>query len=130
AIDALDWIERIGGLEATIARSEANFRALQEWVDRTDWVENLVAEPAHRSNTSVCLRITDPDFARLDEAAQRAFVKRMTALLDEAGAAHDIGAHRDAPPGLRVWCGATVETADIEQLTPWLGWAFATATTS
>lgn len=130
AIDALDWIERIGGLEATIARSEANFRALQEWVDRTDWVENLVAEPAHRSNTSVCLRITDPDFARLDEAAQRAFVKRMTGLLDEAGAAHDIGAHRDAPPGLRVWCGATVETADIERLTPWLDWAFATATTS
>ncbi len=130
AVDALDWIERIGGLEATIARSDANFRALQEWVDATEWMENLVAAPAHRSNTSVCLKIVDPGFARLDEAAQRAFVKRMTGLLDDTGAARDIGGHRDAPPGLRVWCGATVETADIERLTPWLDWAFATASNS
>jgi len=126
-IDALDWADRVGGLRALFARADANFAALQAWVDRTPWVENLVAEPSVRSNTSVCLKIADPAFAALDEAAQRTFVKRMTALLEDAGAAFDIGGHRDAPPGLRVWCGATVETADIRALTPWLDWAFAAA---
>jgi phosphoserine aminotransferase len=127
AADALDWIEGLGGLEATIARSDANARALQAWVDATPWVANLVAEPAHRSNTSVCLSIVDPDIAGLDEAAQRDFVKRMTKLLEAEGVAYDIAGYRDAPPGLRIWCGATVETADIERLTPWLDWAFAAA---
>jgi phosphoserine aminotransferase len=127
AVDALDWMEGIGGLPATMARAEANFAALQAWVDRTEWVENLVAEPAHRSNTSVCLRIVDAEVAALDEAAQRDFVKRMARLLEAEGAAYDVAGHRDAPPGLRVWCGTTVETADVERLTPWLDWAFAAA---
>ncbi len=125
-IDALDWAEETGGLAALIARADANFAALQGWVDRTDWVENLVADPAARSNTSVCLRIADPQIAALDDAAQKAFVKAMAGLLEAEGAAFDINGHRDAPAGLRIWCGATVETADIEALTPWLDWAFAT----
>jgi phosphoserine aminotransferase len=126
-LDALDWAEGIGGLEALIARADANAAALGAWVARTPWVENLVADPALRSNTSVCLKIVDPAVAALDEAGQRAVVKRMTALLEEEGVAFDIAGYRDAPPGLRVWCGATVESADIEALTPWLDWAFAAA---
>jgi phosphoserine aminotransferase len=126
-IDALDWMEGIGGLPATMARADANFAALQGWVDRTDWVENLVAVMSQRSNTSVCLKIVDPEIAGRDEAAQRAFVKRMVQLIEAEGAAFDIGGYRDAPPGLRVWCGTTVDTADIAALTPWLDWAFATA---
>jgi phosphoserine aminotransferase len=126
-IDALDWMAGIGGLPATMARADANFAALQGWVDRTGWVENLVAVPSQRSNTSVCLKIVDAEIAARDEAAQRAFVKRLVQLVEAEGACFDIGAHRDAPPGLRVWCGTTVETADVEALTPWLDWAFATA---
>jgi phosphoserine aminotransferase len=120
-------MEAIGGLEATRARADASFAALQAWVDRTGWVENLVADPAARSNTSVCLRIVDPEVASRDEAAQREFVKRMTKLLEAEGVAYDIAGYRDAPPGLRIWCGTTVETADVEALTPWLDWAFAAA---
>ena len=130
-IDALDWADpvhgEVNGLPGLVARADANFLALQGWVDRTGWVENLVAEPSARSNTSVCLKITDSQIAALDYAAQKAFVKQMAGLLEAEGAALDIGAHRDAPPGLRIWCGATVDTADIEALTPWLDWAFATA---
>ena len=126
-LDALEWVEEIGGLPATIARADANARALQSWVDRTPWIENLVADPAARSNTSVCLRFTDPAIAALDEPGQRAFVKRMTGLLETERAAFDIAGYRDAPPGLRIWCGPTVETADIRALTPWLDWAFAAA---
>ncbi len=127
ALDALDWIEALGGLEATMARADANAAALQDWVDATPWVENLVAEPAARSNTSVCLRIVDAEIAARDETAQRDFVKRMVKLLEAERAAYDIAGYRDAPPGLRIWCGATVETADIRALTPWLDWAFAVA---
>ena len=127
AVDALDWMEAIGGLAATRARADANAAALQAWVDRTPWVENLVADPAARSNTSVCLRIVDPEIAGLDEAAQRDFVKAMTKLLETEGVAYDIAGYRDAPPGLRVWCGTTVDTADVEALGPWLDWAFAAA---
>jgi phosphoserine aminotransferase len=126
-IDALDWAEEIGGLAGLFSRADANFVALQDWVDRAPWVDNLAADPAQRSNTSVCLQLTDPEFAALDEAEQRNFVKRMVSLLEAEGAAYDIGAHRDAPPGLRIWCGATVESADIDRLTPWLDWAFAAA---
>lgn len=126
-IDALDWAERIGGLSALRGRADANFAALQGWVDGADWIGNLVAEPAHRSNTSVCLRIVDPAIAALDVSAQTAFCKRMVALLEAEEAAYDIGGYRDAPPGLRIWCGATVDTADIVALTPWLDWAFAAA---
>jgi phosphoserine aminotransferase len=127
AIDALGWMESIGGLAATRARADANAAALQAWVDRTDWIENLVADPAARSNTSVCLRIVDPGIEALDEAAQRDFVRRMTKLLESEGVAYDIAGYRDAPPGLRVWCGTTVDAADVEALGPWLDWAFATA---
>jgi phosphoserine aminotransferase len=126
-IDALDWAEGVGGGPALRTRADANSAALQGWVDATPWVENLVAEPRLRSNTSVCLRIVDAGVGALDEAAQRAFVKRLTGLLEAEGVAFDIAGYRDAPPGLRVWCGATVETADIEALTPWLDWAFAAA---
>lgn len=127
ADDALDWIVEIGGLAETRARADANFGALQAWVDTSDWAENLVPVAAERSNTSVCLKIVDPAIAALDDAAQNAFVKAMVKLLDAEAAAYDIGGYRDAPAGLRIWCGATVDTADIQALTPWLDWAFATA---
>lgn len=127
AIDALDWVEEIGGLEGSMARADANFAALQGWVDQTDWVENLVADPAARSNTSVCLKITDPAIAALDDASQREFTKKMVKLLDTEAAAYDINGYRDAPAGLRIWCGATVDAADVTALTPWLDWAFAAA---
>ncbi|MEO0821990.1 MAG: phosphoserine transaminase [Pseudomonadota bacterium] len=126
-VDALDWAEGIGGLAALQARADANFRALQDWVDARDWVENLVAEPACRSNTSVCLKIVDPAVAALDEAAQKAVAKRVASLLEAEDAAYDINGYRDAPPGLRIWCGATVEAADVARLTGWLDWAFAVA---
>ncbi len=125
AVDALEWMEGIGGLPATRARADANFAALQTWVDRSPWIANLVADPAARSNTSVCLVITDPAIASLDEAAQRDFVKRMTKLLETEGAAFDIAGYRDAPPGLRIWCGTTVDASDVTALTAWLDWAFA-----
>lgn len=126
-IDALDWAERIGGLPALRARADANAKALQAWVDRTDWIANLVADPAARSNTSVCLKVVDPEIAALDDKAQRAFCKEIVTLLDAEDAAYDIGGYRDAPAGLRIWCGATVDAADIEALTPWLDYAFAAA---
>ncbi|MBP7002205.1 phosphoserine transaminase [Amaricoccus sp.] len=127
AVDALAWMEEIGGLDATRARADANFAALQGWVDATPWVENLVAEAAARSNTSVCLSIVDPAIAALDEAAQRDFVKKLTKLLEAEGVAYDIAGYRDAPPGLRIWCGTTVDADDVQALGPWLDWAFATA---
>ncbi|MEL7000336.1 MAG: phosphoserine aminotransferase, partial [Pseudomonadota bacterium] len=116
--------DTVGGLAGLHARADANFSALQAWVDRTDWIENLVADPAMRSNTSVCLKITAPDVAALDEAAQKAFTKKMVGLLDAEDIAYDINGYRDAPPGLRIWCGATVDTADVEALGAWLDWAF------
>jgi phosphoserine aminotransferase len=127
AVDALDWMEGLGGLAATRARADANAAALQAWVDATPWVENLVADPAARSNTSVCLSIVDPAIAALDDAAQRDFVRTLTKLLESEGVAYDIAGYRDAPPGLRVWCGTTVDAADVAALGPWLDWAFATA---
>ncbi len=126
-IDALDWADRIGGRVALRARADSNFAVLQEWVDTTDWVANLAVDPATRSNTSVCLKIADPAIAALDDGAQKAFCKKMVTLLDAEDAAYDIGGYRDAPAGLRIWCGATVDTADVEALLPWLEWAFATA---
>jgi len=124
-LDALKWAESIGGLPALIARADASARTLFDWVERTPWLENLAIDPATRSNTSVCLKIVDPAVARLPLEAQRAFVKQLEALLEKEGAACDIAGHRDAPPSLRIWCGSTVETADIAALTPWLDWAFA-----
>ena len=126
-VDALKWAEDIGGLPTLLQRSADNLAVLSDWVALTDWVDFLCAEEAYRSNTSICLKIVDSDVTAMDEDAQAAFAKRIAALLDAEGAAYDIGAYRDAPPGLRIWGGATVETADLEILTQWLDWAFATA---
>lgn len=126
-VDALKWAEDIGGLPTLLQRSEDNLAVLSDWVALTDWVDFLCAEEAYRSNTSICLKIVDSDVIAMDEHAQAAFSKRIAALLDAEGAAYDIGAYRDAPPGLRIWGGATVETADLEILTKWLDWAFANA---
>jgi len=116
----LDWAERVGGLEALIARADANAAALDRWVRSADWIEHLAADPAIRSNTSVCLQFAD----RSDEEANRTRQKAIGQLLERESAAYDITAYRDAPPGLRIWCGATVETADIEAVGPWLDWAW------
>jgi len=125
AIDALRWVEEIGGLKGAIARSEANLKAIADWVDASSWCGFLAEDPATRSCTSICLRFVDPRIAAMDEQGQQAFTKKMTALLAQERVALDIGAYRDAPPGLRIWGGATVETADVEALLPWLDWAFA-----
>ncbi|WP_026380605.1 phosphoserine transaminase [Afifella pfennigii] len=124
-LDALAWARSIGGLEKLIARADANTAAIAAWVEATPWVDFLAKDPALRSNTSVCLKIVDPAVTALSEAEQAAFAKALTARLEAQGVAFDIGAYRDAPPGLRIWCGGTVETSDIEALTPWLDWAFA-----
>ena len=126
-LDALGWAESIGGLPALCARADANARVLYDWVERTPWIENLAADPATRSNTSVCLKIVDPAISRLPEDARYAFIKQLAAICEREDVAKDIAGHRDAPPGLRIWCGATVETSDLQALTPWLDWAFAEA---
>jgi phosphoserine aminotransferase len=125
-IDALSWAQSIGGLDALTARADANAKVISDWVAKTPAVEFLAIDEATRSNTSVCLRFTDPDVASLDDAGQQAFVKGFVALLEDEKVAHDIAGYRDAPPGLRIWCGATVETSDLGALTPWLDWALAT----
>src|SRR5579864_2775204 len=125
AIDGLKWAESLGGLPTLKARSEANLAAIGRWVAKSKWIAFLVDDPKIRSCTSVCLKVVDDWFLRLAPDAQRAQVKRIEALLDADGVAHDIAGHRDAPPGLRIWCGATVETRDVEALLPWLDWAFA-----
>jgi phosphoserine aminotransferase len=117
---ALDWAERVGGLSGLIARADANAAALDAWVQRTDWIEHLAVSPDIRSNTSVCLQFAD----RSDPEANRTRQKAIVGLLERERAAFDVGAYRDAPPGLRIWCGATVDTADIEALGPWLDWAW------
>ena len=119
---AVDWAERIGGLNALVARADANSAALNRWVQGSDWIEHLAKDPAIRSNTSVCLQFAD----RSDEDANKARQKAIVKLLDSEHAAYDIGAYRDAPPGIRIWCGATVDTSDIEELGPWLDWAWET----
>jgi phosphoserine aminotransferase len=124
ALDGLRWAESLGGLPALKARSEANLAAIARWVERSKWIDFLVSDPAYRSSTSVCLKIVDDWFQRLSPDAQRAQVKRLETLLDAEGAAYDIAGHRDALPGLRIWCGATVETRDVEALLPWLDWAY------
>ncbi len=122
---ALDWAETIGGLNGMIARSQANFNVMEAWIARTDWAEFMAVDPATRSTTSICVRITDPVFDALDDGTQRAFVKRMLGMLADEGAAFDIEGYRSAPPSFRIWGGGTVEASDIEALTPWLDWAFA-----
>jgi phosphoserine aminotransferase len=124
-IDALKWADGIGGLEALIARANANTQVLVDWVAVTPSVAFLAKTEAIRSNTSVCLSFVDPRIAALDVDGQQAFVKSLVGLLDKEGVAYDIAAYRDAPPGLRIWCGATVEASDVAALTKWIDWAFA-----
>ncbi len=124
-LDALAWAEGIGGLPALVARSTANLREVESWVERSAWAGFLAADPAIRSSTSICLVITDPAIAGRPGDAQAAFVKAMVKLLDEEKVAYDIAGYRDAPPGLRLWGGATVEPEDMALLLPWLDWAFA-----
>jgi len=123
-IDALQWAKAEGGVTGLIARADANFTAVAAWVAATPWVDFLAEEPATRSNTSVCLKIVDPAVTALDLKGQEAFAKALAARLDKEGVAYDIGAYRDAPPGLRIWTGSTIEAADVEALTRWLDWAF------
>ena len=123
-LDALRWAERIGGLPALRARADANAGVLAGWVARTAWVDFLAADPAIRSNTSVCLKVIDARVTALRGAAQAEFAKTLAAVLEQEGVALDAGSYRSAPPGLRVWCGATIEQSDVESLTPWLDWAF------
>ena len=124
AVDALKWAEAIGGLTEMRRRADANLGALAEWVAKTPWVDFLAANPDHRSNTSVCLKVVDPRVTALSADAQADFAKNLASALEKEGVALDVGGYRDAPPGLRIWCGATVETSDLEALTPWLDWAF------
>jgi phosphoserine aminotransferase len=124
-IDALQWAKDLGGLDALLAKADANAKVIGDWVERTPWVANLAADPATASNTSVCLQIVDPDVKARGPEAVAAVAKGIASALEKEGAAYDIGAYRDAPPGLRIWCGATVEASDLEALTPWLDWAFA-----
>jgi phosphoserine aminotransferase len=124
-LDTLNWAKSIGGLEALVARADANTKAIADWVAATPWVDFLAKQPAIRSNTSVCLKIVDPAVSALTADAQAAFIKGLVASLEKENIAYDIDAYRDAPPGLRIWCGATVERDDVEALTHWLDWAFA-----
>ncbi len=125
ALDALRWAEGIGGLPTLMARADANLAAVARWVGRSAWAAFLARDPATRSNTSICLAFADSRFAALAADAQAGVPRRMAALLAAEGAAYDVAGYRDAPPGLRIWGGATVETADIEALLPWLDWAWA-----
>jgi phosphoserine aminotransferase len=125
-LDALAWAEGAGGLKALMARSNSNYKTIADWVERTPWVAFLADKPAIRSNTSVCLKIVDADVVAASAEDQAAIAKQIASLLDKEGVALDIGSYRDAPPGLRIWAGATVEASDLEALLPWLDWAFAT----
>jgi phosphoserine aminotransferase len=126
-LDTLEWAKSVGGLPALQARADGNARVIAEWVERTQWINFLAGDPASRSNTSVCLKVVDPGVGRLAPDAQAAFVKSIAAALEKEGVAYDIDAYRDAPPGLRIWCGSTVERTDVEALTQWLDWAYAKA---
>jgi phosphoserine aminotransferase len=124
-IDALKWAQGIGGLAALHTRANANTQVLTEWVERTPWVDFLVSDAAIRSNTSVCLRVVDARVTSLPQAGQAEFAKNLSAVLEKEGVALDAASYRSAPPGLRIWCGATIEQSDLRSLTPWLDWAFA-----
>jgi phosphoserine aminotransferase len=126
-IDTLTWAKSAGGLKALIARADANARVISGWVARTAWIDYVARDPANRSNTSVCLKVVDPEVVKLAADAQGKFVKGIAAMLEKEGVAYDIDAYRAAPPGLRIWCGATVEASDLEALTLWLDWAYGQA---
>jgi phosphoserine aminotransferase len=124
-IDALEWAKSVGGLDGLVRRADANARAIASWVRRTPWIDFLARKPATRSNTSVCLTFSDPAVTALPADAQAAFAKGVVSALEKAGVGFDLGHYRDAPPGLRIWCGATVQTRDVKALLPWIEWAFA-----
>jgi phosphoserine aminotransferase len=124
-LDTLGWAKSVGGLKALMARADANTRVIADWVARTSWIAFLAQDPAIRSNTSVCLKVVDPAVGKLAPDAQASFVKGMAAALEKEGVAYDIDSYRDAPLGLRIWCGSTIEASDVEALTLWLDWAFA-----
>jgi len=124
ALDALQWAEEIGGLPALIGRSEENLACVTEWVERIAWVDFLAQDPRTRSCTSICLQIVDPWFLDQSQEERASAAKKIGSLLDSEGVAFDINSYKEAPPGLRIWGGATVETADIQSLLPWLDWAF------
>src|SRR6202034_1198263 len=126
-LDALDWAKSVGGLKALQARADGNAKTIADWVAKTPWIDFLAREPALRSNTSVCLKVVDAAVTRLSAVAQAAFIKGIAAALEKEGVAYDIDAYRDAPAGLRIWCGSTVEQSDVEALTLWLDWAYAEA---
>ena len=126
-LDTLAWAKSIGGLKALIARADANTKVLADWAAKTPWVDFLATKAEVRSNTSVCLKVVDPAITSLSADAQAAFAKALSGLIEKEGAGLDLGYYRDAPPGLRIWCGATVEASDVEALVPWLDWAFAEA---
>ena len=126
-LDALEWAKSVGGLAGLRARADGNARVIADWVGRSKWIDFLARDPAARSNTSVCLKVVDPAVSRLAADAQAAFIKSIAGALEKEGVAYDIDAYRDAPPGLRIWCGSTVERADLEALTLWLDWAYAKA---
>jgi phosphoserine aminotransferase len=123
-LDALNWAESVGGLKALIQRSNDNLRVLEKWVQTAGWAGFLAEDAAIRSNTSVCIAVTDPAFTALADEAKEDTIKKMCSLLDKEGVAFDIAGYRAAPPGLRIWCGATVDKADLQALTPWLDWAW------
>jgi phosphoserine aminotransferase len=126
-LDTLNWAKSIGGLQALMARADANTKVLSDWAAKTPWIDFLAKDAAIRSNTSVCMKVVDPQVTALTADKQADFAKTLVNAIEKEGAAYDIGAYRDAPPGLRVWCGATVEAKDVEALTHWLDWAFAEA---
>lgn len=126
-LDTLKWAESIGGLSSLIGRADSNLALIADWVDRTGWVDFLNKDVATRSSTSVCLKVVDEKVTALPEETQAAIAKRIVTLLDEEGIAYDIGAYRDAPAGLRIWAGSTIEVSDLQALMPWLDWAFAEA---
>lgn len=128
-LDALKWAQSLGGLSALIKRADTSLSVLVQWVSQTDWVDFLAANPATRSNTSICLKVIDPDVSALPQDEQTAFAKTIVSLLETESIAYDIGSYRDAPAGLRIWTGATVESSDVEALTAWLDWAYAEAKT-
>jgi phosphoserine aminotransferase len=124
-LDALNWAKSVGGLKALMARADANLKVLADWQVRTPWIDFLARTSAIRSNTSVCMKVTDPAITALTTDAQIDFIKKLVALVEKEGAGYDFAGHRDAPAGLRIWCGATVEASDVALLTQWIDWAFA-----
>jgi phosphoserine aminotransferase len=126
-LDTLDWAKAAGGLNALMKRADDNAKVIAQWVARTSWIDFLASDPSIRSNTSVCLKVVDPEVVKLPPEAQAKFVKALSAMLEKEGVAYDIDAYRDAPSGLRIWCGATVEASDVEALTLWLDWAYGQA---